>query len=371
MKPEKRHTLWLVLFCGLIVAVSPILSTADGRVLKHVWQFDKHDSNARQPRDDRNSNPSYGQHQAPRDARPDHPWPGTKNRKRREDTLWNRKYSDHERRPAIKQTKESHHDRRRDRDDRHDGWRTERGRESARRYPDHERRHNTGDRHGNGNAHRHDKTPRGEVIVHRSHPHSPRYNLYQRKKYVYYRTPWYNTRYIAPIRYNFYPVGYRIHLLPESYIRISVGGYPYFYYSGVYYRHSGGTYIVVGAPLGAVVHNLPLGFIAFSLGLSTYYYVNDTYYIWSDSDQGYRVVEKPQGAEQAMEEATEGRLFAYPNKGQNEEQQASDRYECHRWAVESTDFDPTLNDQEYSSEENSRYKRAMAACLEGRDYTVR
>ncbi len=34
-------------------------------------------------------------------------------------------------------------------------------------------------------------------------------------------------------------------------------------------------------------------------------------------------------------------LFVYPAKGQSNEQLATDRYECHRWAVQESGFDPT------------------------------
>lgn len=34
-------------------------------------------------------------------------------------------------------------------------------------------------------------------------------------------------------------------------------------------------------------------------------------------------------------------LFVYPAKGQTDEQLANDRYECHRWAVKETNFDPS------------------------------
>ena len=35
-------------------------------------------------------------------------------------------------------------------------------------------------------------------------------------------------------------------------------------------------------------------------------------------------------------------LFVYPAKGQSNEQLANDRYECHRWAVQESGFDPTV-----------------------------
>jgi outer membrane lipoprotein SlyB len=34
-------------------------------------------------------------------------------------------------------------------------------------------------------------------------------------------------------------------------------------------------------------------------------------------------------------------LFAYPSQGQSDEQLANDRYECHRWAVAESGFDPS------------------------------
>lgn len=36
----------------------------------------------------------------------------------------------------------------------------------------------------------------------------------------------------------------------------------------------------------------------------------------------------------------EERIFVYPAQGQSDQQQAEDRYHCHRWAVEATGFDP-------------------------------
>jgi uncharacterized protein YcfJ len=34
-------------------------------------------------------------------------------------------------------------------------------------------------------------------------------------------------------------------------------------------------------------------------------------------------------------------MYVYPAKGQSEQQLSTDRYECHRWAVTETGFDPT------------------------------
>lgn len=192
-----------------------------------------------------------------------------------------------------------------------------------------------------------------------------------RHEYRYIRGPWYYNWYINPLPYHYYPIGHRINVLPSSSIRIVISGMPYFYYTGVFYRPFGSGYIVVGAPIGAFVSTLPDGFIALTLGVATYYYINDTYYLWDDHRSGYVVVKKPKGADEAIKKATKERLVVYPNKGQDEEQQAKDRYECHRWAVTEAGFDPTLEEEEFSADDRDVYRRALAACLEGRDYTVK
>ena len=387
MKRRKFQLLWLVVICGYFIAVSPALSFADSGYSQRAWKNDNRGNSAKQKRENRDDYKQHRQDQARSNRQRDNQWQGTKNRPRREDNLWDRKYSDNYRQKRIQQNREhershkdndpSNNDYRRDSDNRQSGRQSNRKRENTHQHSNHDRRHipdrdhDTDKRYHDRDGGKRFKPSRQYTNVKHRHSHRPHYNIYQRKKYIYYRTPWYNTRYIAPIHYHYHPIGYRINILPRSYIRINVGGYPYFYYSGVYYRNYGGSYVVVGAPIGAVVRTLPLGFIAFTVGLSTYYYVNNTYYAWSEPEQGYMVVEKPEGAEQAVNDATSGRLFVYPNKDQDEEQQAKDRYECHRWAVNASDVDPTIEDQVYTAEEKRGYKRAIAACLEARDYTVK
>ena len=69
------------------------------------------------------------------------------------------------------------------------------------------------------------------------------------------------------------------------------------------------------------------------------------------------------------------RLFVYPRKGQSEEQQAKDRYECHIWAVGRTGWDPTQTTgvvpEAQINQKRADYKRAMGACLDAREYTVK
>jgi hypothetical protein len=66
------------------------------------------------------------------------------------------------------------------------------------------------------------------------------------------------------------------------------------------------------------------------------------------------------------------RLFIYPRLGQSEKQQADDQYQCHRWAVAQTGYDPTNTKSGTPSPNRSNdYYRAMGACLDGRGYTMR
>jgi hypothetical protein len=64
-------------------------------------------------------------------------------------------------------------------------------------------------------------------------------------------------------------------------------------------------------------------------------------------------------------------LIAYPKNGQSQDQQGKDKFECHRWAVSQTGFDPTLGAGAAANGRRSDYTRAQAACLEGRGYSVK
>lgn len=66
-------------------------------------------------------------------------------------------------------------------------------------------------------------------------------------------------------------------------------------------------------------------------------------------------------------------LYVYPRVGQSAQQTANDRYQCHRWAVGQTGFDPTnpANNSHASTATPSNYRRAVTACLEARGYSVR
>lgn len=64
----------------------------------------------------------------------------------------------------------------------------------------------------------------------------------------------------------------------------------------------------------------------------------------------------------------------YPRNGQSADQQAMDRYQCYRFAVGQTGFDPLASNGSTPPAEIARrdteYSRAQAACLEGRGYRL-
>jgi hypothetical protein len=63
-----------------------------------------------------------------------------------------------------------------------------------------------------------------------------------------------------------------------------------------------------------------------------------------------------------------------PRNGQSADQEASDRYECYRFAVAQSGFDPLAAAGSYPPADTARhdsdYSRAQAACLTGRGYSI-
>jgi hypothetical protein len=68
------------------------------------------------------------------------------------------------------------------------------------------------------------------------------------------------------------------------------------------------------------------------------------------------------------------KVFLYPKTGQSADQQARDRYDCYRFAVTQSGFDPmrtTPNASAPTAEQQSDFDRAQGACFEGRGYSNR
>lgn len=172
-----------------------------------------------------------------------------------------------------------------------------------------------------------------------------------------------------------YPrTGHIIKILPQRRHPIHYRNKSYFYLGGVWYLPSGPNYVVVRPPLGIVVPVLPSFYTTIWFGGVPYYYANDVYYVWRPDLNGYQVTAPPQAESHSEPAYLADELFIYPKQGQSEQQQADDRYACHRWGVEQTTYDPTQPGNlpvEELSRKREEYQRAMKACLEGRGYSVR
>jgi hypothetical protein len=176
-----------------------------------------------------------------------------------------------------------------------------------------------------------------------------------------------------------YPAhGQSFRSLPRDHRMIMHNHSRYYYSHGIWYRPYGGRYVVIEPPFGLFVPFLPLFYTTIWIHGSPYYYANDTYYVQTEG--GYTVVEPPQEDESVSQtppptdDSMESKLFIYPRKGQSEQQQANDRYECHKWAVDQTNYDPTNISgipADQIMQKRSDYQRAMTACLDSRGYTAK
>ncbi len=166
-----------------------------------------------------------------------------------------------------------------------------------------------------------------------------------------------------------------VHGVPGRPVVVERGGGRYFYSGGVWYAPRGPSFLIVAAPIGVFVPVLPPFYTTVWVGGFPYYYANDTYYAWRDAENGYEVVDPPADPSVSAQAPPSDELFIYPQRGQSADSQASDKYECHRWASSQTGFDPTQSGggvpPEQSQQKRGEYQRAMRACLEGRGYSVR
>jgi hypothetical protein len=134
-----------------------------------------------------------------------------------------------------------------------------------------------------------------------------------------------------------------------------------------------------GLGLGLYFATLPYYYSTYWWGGIPYYYADNNYYIWNGGVGQYQTVAPPAevlnqaGAQAAGPGPAAGpsELIAYPKNGQSEDQLGKDRFECHRWAVTQTGFDPTQVGGGAAPGRRSDYTRAQAACLEGRGYSVK
>ncbi|HTT06519.1 MAG TPA: hypothetical protein VMF64_14660 [Steroidobacteraceae bacterium] len=176
----------------------------------------------------------------------------------------------------------------------------------------------------------------------------------------------------------------------------------------------GGRYwppIFIGAAFAWYLPVVPSWCPVYWWGDVPYYYYNDVYYTWDGSDNGYVASAPPPavspdasyanapiadgapydsaaadaaaadaaGADAPTDAPTlpaspaegpsaappdSGNLYAYPKNGQSEQQQSEDQQACQRWAATH------VNGSAAAGDSSLDYRRALAACLTGRGYSV-
>ncbi|HTS54535.1 MAG TPA: DUF6515 family protein [Burkholderiales bacterium] len=227
----------------------------------------------------------------------------------------------------------------------------------------------------------------GAVPVSRADEHWDRDRAYRQHEF---REHEFREREFLDSRYHhdhyYPPVGFAFGALPVGHVVLRYQGATFFFGGGVWYSAAGpGRFVVVAPPVGVVVPLLPPFYATVWVGGVPYYYANNAYYV--RGPQGYVVVNPPPPAaivEQPPANAVVqqppsstayrtplAQLSMYPNHGQSQQQQAKDRYECHRWGVEQSGYDPSRSDGPGGTEQQmDGYRAAMKACLDARDYTV-
>ena len=174
----------------------------------------------------------------------------------------------------------------------------------------------------------------------------------------------------------YYPKrGFVLRSLPRTSHEFIHNSRRYRFAAGIWYRHEGARFIVATPPFGLIIPFLPPYYTTVWIGNLPYYYANEVYYLRRDA--GYAVVAPPQDEALPTPPVAVEKFFIYPREGQSEKQQADDRYACHMWAVSQTTYDPTQPPTDATAspaslkQKRDDHQRAMAACLEGRGYTVK
>lgn len=218
--------------------------------------------------------------------------------------------------------------------------------------------------------------------------------------------------------------------LPAGATVVNYGGQSYWFSEGIWFEPHGAAYTVIEPPIGLVVNAIPPFATAVVGSAGLYFYANDTYYRPRPDLGGYEVVNDPvdsspagsagnvpspmpapgfappppatasvyapAAATAAMVAPVAAAAAApaplatpasatlpsrpaqmvslTPNNGQTPEQQARDRYDCYRYALGQSGYDP-LHPKggvptAQSSEQEATYDRVRTACLQQRGYTV-
>ncbi|WP_236032482.1 DUF6515 family protein [Pseudomonas schmalbachii] len=163
--------------------------------------------------------------------------------------------------------------------------------------------------------------------------------------------------------------GQAVDQLPAGNSQVSWQGRSYYFKDGYWYRPMGARYMLIVPPYGVSIPYMPTYAQQVWIGAVPYFFAAGNYYIWQPDSQTYQAVSPPQGESTTLAESSYD-VVAYPESGQAPEQQDRDRYECHRWAVGESDFDPAAASNAPPPDVAGKYKQAIGACLAGRGYSI-
>ncbi|KAF0867012.1 DUF6515 family protein [Pseudomonas sp. LD120] len=167
-----------------------------------------------------------------------------------------------------------------------------------------------------------------------------------------------------------YRPGYVIDRFPERHYRVPYRGQDYFFSGGYWYRPQGARYVVVRPPYGIRVAYLPDYAREVWIGSALFFLAAGAYYAYEASTQQYVVVEPPVGGLPQQQGGAGYDVLAYPVNGQSPQQIDQDRYDCYRWAVQQSGFDPASATYAPAPEVVQAYRQTQGSCLSSRGYQV-
>ena len=164
-----------------------------------------------------------------------------------------------------------------------------------------------------------------------------------------------------------YRPGYMVDRFPDRHWQVPYRGQNYFFSGGYWYRPQGPRYIVVQPPYGIRVGFLPDYARELWVGSTLLFLAAGAYYQYQPASQDYIVVQPPP----TQQPASNGYdVVAYPVNGQSQAQVNQDGYDCYRWAVDQSGFDPAKVTYPPSPAVVQAYRQAQGSCLSGRGYRV-
>ncbi|WP_017476231.1 DUF6515 family protein [Pseudomonas sp. PAMC 26793] len=169
-----------------------------------------------------------------------------------------------------------------------------------------------------------------------------------------------------------YRPGYIVDRFPDRNYRVPYRGQDYFFSGGYWYRPQGPRYVVVAPPYGIRVQYLPDYAREVWVGSALFFLAAGAYYTYEESTQQYVVVEPPPAAPapQPVPQGNGYDVVAYPANGQSPAQVQQDGYDCYRWAVQQSGFDPRTVTYAPDPAVVQTYRQAQGNCLSSRGYQV-